>query len=521
MEFTDSEIVGMDDSNPRQFQKLVVEFLCGEKTCQELTDVELGQLRIIATRARNKGLDLAQFNELLLLLNQHRVGEGFFRYFFGKGKVKLKTVKNGIAKFRGFAMLCYGNIRYPFKQLMAASMSEIDAALRPYSTPEKVMRQEYESRPDVALEVARIDRDKTWYVGNISKRAAERESARLREIGDEGTEIPTRLTEDELEFVGERLQAVGKDIASTERTALLNTDVYLTWDHMDVYVATSMRNRWEFEETHDFISKVMSNRNLRRLKLRYFDPTQSHCANPMDKGLMEGLMLKRALCTIYMAQEYDTLGKDCELAATLAQRKPVIAYVPRIDVARHTKRIRGYHLDYFRKRYLFHLSEARLSEGECSKALGRIDKDYRNILGTFFREYEEYRGSQPFSLYHEKDEQFKDNLDSFSLVCALISTAERYAFDERAGTLKTTHPLALQVHLETGVANGVLVVRSAAECAKVLEGVLLNQLRFVIEREGNGSGPLVMRERTTRSRFRVVTNNEKLTNSFWNYYLGY
>ena len=43
-------------------------------------------------------------------------------------------------------------------------------------------------------------------------------------------------------------------------------------------------------------------------------------------------MLKRAKCTVYSVQDTDTLGKDSELAATLAQGKPVIAYVPRITV---------------------------------------------------------------------------------------------------------------------------------------------------------------------------------------------
>src|SRR5207249_585684 len=39
-----------------------------------------------------------------------------------------------------------------------------------------------------------------------------------------------------------------------------------------------------------------------------------------------------AQCTVYSVQDTDTLGKDSELAATLAQGKPVIAFVPTIDV---------------------------------------------------------------------------------------------------------------------------------------------------------------------------------------------
>ena len=54
------------------------------------------------------------------------------------------------------------------------------------------------------------------------------------------------------------------------------------------------------------------------------------------EGLAEALMLRRAACTIYFAQENDTLGKDSELASTLAQGKPVIAFVPAAASRRKT-----------------------------------------------------------------------------------------------------------------------------------------------------------------------------------------
>jgi len=44
-------------------------------------------------------------------------------------------------------------------------------------------------------------------------------------------------------------------------------------------------------------------------------------------------MLKRARCTVYSVQDTDTLGKDSELASTLAQGKPVIAFIPELDLA--------------------------------------------------------------------------------------------------------------------------------------------------------------------------------------------
>jgi hypothetical protein len=48
----------------------------------------------------------------------------------------------------------------------------------------------------------------------------------------------------------------------------------------------------------------------------------------VTKGSIECLMLERAAVTLYNAGATDTMGKDSELAATLAHGKPVIVYVP-------------------------------------------------------------------------------------------------------------------------------------------------------------------------------------------------
>ena len=79
---------------------------------------------------------------------------------------------------------------------------------------------------------------------------------------------------------------------------------------MDVYFATSMRKRWEYEDLFDFVAKLMSRPELLELNIRFFDPTQSFDKNRINKGLVEALMLKRAACTVYSVQDTDTLGKD-------------------------------------------------------------------------------------------------------------------------------------------------------------------------------------------------------------------
>src|SRR5437899_9296486 len=94
-----------------------------------------------------------------------------------------------------------------------------------------------------------------------------------------------------------------------------------------------MRAANEYEEISKFCDAVFVHPRLKKLKLRWFDPTQAYCKDRIDKGLAEALMLKRAKCTLYLVQETDTIGKDSELASTLAQGKPVIAYVPTADRA--------------------------------------------------------------------------------------------------------------------------------------------------------------------------------------------
>jgi hypothetical protein len=47
--------------------------------------------------------------------------------------------------------------------------------------------------------------------------------------------------------------------------------------------------------------------------------------------------------------------------------------------------------------------------------------------------------------------------------------------------LKELHPLSMQVDLQSGVANGILVVRNAKQCAKLLYRVLTNSVKFRIK----------------------------------------
>lgn len=101
-------------------------------------------------------------------------------------------------------------------------------------------------------------------------------------------------------------------------------------------------------------------------------------------------------------------------------------------------------------------------------------------------------------------------------LCRLIAFSEKRIYDGRANTLKRFHPLGIQVNLATGVANGVMVVRSLDECAALLRSVLTDTMEFDVVEDDS---MWYLRERISGSYFRVVTKSTKINNCFWNFYL--
>lgn len=518
MNFRDAQIEKINLDDPDSVSQMIVNDLCGERWYKDLSEKEEELLSELLSTARTKGLNYAQFNELLLLLDQDRVSEAFFEFFFGEETITLEELKEGITKFKGFAMLRYGNFRFAYKELIQKREKELEEALRPYYETTDAIREEFGRRLAKALEIEPIERNETFYTGYLSKDKYQEEAKYLALLLHENIIDTPFTSRNELVSLGEMYKDIGNDIKRAERRALTNTDIYLTWHYMDVYVATSMRSKWEFEETFDFIDVVFNYEPLEELNLRYFDPTQSKCKNRIDKGLVEGLMLKRALCTIYMAQEMETLGKDSELAATLAQGKPVLAYVPFINIDEYAEKIKKYPLDFFKKRLLSVQAEGIFED--YRKELEQCDPNFQKTKHNFLKELDEYRSSQPFSLWDEREEKFKNECVYFSTVCALLAIAEHHGFEKRAGILKHFHPLAIQVDLQSGVANGVLVVRSPKECADLLYKILTNAMSFTIRHIGEkGEGVTILEEEISGCPFRVVTDYEKLTNTFWNFYL--
>ncbi|OFW10387.1 MAG: hypothetical protein A3H96_02230 [Acidobacteria bacterium RIFCSPLOWO2_02_FULL_67_36] len=407
-------------------------------------------LKLIIVDSGRVLLPIARFNELMLHCGRPLVSAWFFEYFF-RDIETIDQFEAAVERFRIAAMWVYGNFKFAHRALGTCSEEEFSQRIR----QTKPRLPEADRQP--FTEIEDIPDDELPMLGYIS-------SGRVKAIAGIITEVERMVADpahaldiwrglgpvatkfgEALRAFGFRLEIVDGALASTppELPALLaalkerepqlmakltgaqekgrrNTHRYLTLPYLDVYVATSMRSDDDFIEQHRFVKQVFEDPEPAPLRLRYFDPTLSWVKSRITKGLVEALMLRRAKVTIYNAGERETLGKDSELAATLAQGKPVIVYV-----------------------------------------------------------------------------------------------REGAAYDARADNYRADHPLGLQIALSTGVAHGIIVVRTAAQCARLLRRVLLRELPLEVRHE-EGNYQLV--ELETQSVLRVVSDDPLLTHSFWAFF---
>ena len=456
----------------RNLQSLL-EDLTGKKAPDQFTDDGFLEKSVLDLVDREDfSIGFSQFNEILLSFGYDRLEHGFFFQFLIDGSTEFKPesqltsledLEEGIKRFRKLALIRHGNIRFAYK-LLKNNKDLLDYYIEIVFDERDV--REFTDRNPPIHPIDEIEGTDTYYLGYL----VDKEDLSAEEI----------KKRDEIRDVGKK-----------------NYQSYLASDHLDVYIATSMRERHEYYQVHKITGKIFSHEELKDLKIRFFDPTQAYCKERIDKGLFEALMLKRARCTIYFAQETDTLGKDSELASTLAQGKAVIAFVPKVDQ------------EYFSEWY----DDLQRIEPEKSEA---------HILLNQLRVFDSKAAWNNDSPVREWISN-PDQMDIEEAQKLLYRTMKSH-YDTRAATLSEVHPLGIQVNLETGVANGVLVVRDVDTCARLVKCIITYSIDFSFDihketETGTEKKYIYLRERISNCIFRVQTGDDLLTNTFWNYYI--
>jgi transcriptional regulator with XRE-family HTH domain len=330
-------------------------------------------------------------------------------------------------------------------------------------------------------------------------------------------------------------------IGATQATAQGNLSHYLAADYLDVYVATSMRSDADFVSVNDFTNQLFGHDEVRPLKLRYFNPTQSWIDDRVAKGLVEALMLRRSTLTIYMAQKEDTFGKDSEASVALGQGKPVVVYVPKlvvpeadIDSEKLGRTTQSEILSLVQQEgtsddkdlddtvdhqaLLGRLLEIRLGKvigGALATAALRHWADF-DLYGEAGRIGENERAE--YRKWLDDVRAAKETMPSPNVAMhflrVLVATTVR--FEQRARVFREVHPLALQVILSSGVLNGILVSRSVDTCARLVKALLRNDLLLDLIVDENNYRLV---EKLTGSTVRVISRHRLIGNAFSRFYL--
>lgn len=435
-----------------------------------------------ASLATSTPVGFSQFNELLISLGVDAICADYFD-FLVTGEIAqgvsvsaqvttLDELDSLAERAQKLSLLAFGNVKFGFRQFGQKPLLVRDWAtfLIPVST------DRFEKRLPSAIPLEAISIDKRPMLGYIS-----------------GDEIKKKAEKNPLDEAAQHALVSRNEVIEVGKR---NQSIYLAIHHLDIYVATSMRKKHEFHAVALFCKSLFESSKLSKLNLNYFDPTLAYAEDRIDKGLSEALMLKRAKLTIFLAQETDTLGKDSELAITLAQGKPVIAFVPQADDdffnELEVSLVAAYGQEQLVNQLLLQLQSLKSS-------LAWDDPDVKVWVQT-----------------HEDDR---------ALLLDKIRTRFRVEatkfYNNRADMLKSIHPLGIQVKLDSGTATGVLVVRTINSCSELIEAILTNNLKFAVETISSAEKKthLLLRESISNSIFRVMTYDRSLEKAFWNFYL--
>lgn len=407
--------------------------------------VSEGTPQVILDRLANlnrEPLSKVQLNQLLGLREERGVSDGFFQYYWldePRSPYKLSVVPGfatdfhqhdkiqsldhfmyGLYRIYIDGLLYRGNVREYYRDFAIKSRDEIDAFVTSNLLDTKTIK-----RRGPILPLRLISKDDRYLISEMACKSygespknksdlkdallatwAEHEKAgggsiRIKDLlsqrlGKTKFSAQQRMLEfsaddmmeesvSSIADIEERYEKIADAFVTARQAALENTKLYLSLvNDLDVYVATSMRNRKDFRTMAERCEKIFKSPKVQDLDLRYFDPTMSAADGHQDKGLIECLMVKCAKVLVYCAGEGESFGKDAEAAMALSLGKPVIFLCDEVQ-----------RQNFYREVHPL----SRLINFETGVAVGTMvtssTDDVAELLDRVFENEMEYRITQP------------------------------------------------------------------------------------------------------------------------------
>ncbi len=89
---------------------------------------------------------------------------------------------------------------------------------------------------------------------------------------------------------------------------------------------------------------------------------------------------------------------------------------------------------------------------------------------------------------------------------------------EKAAFYRDVHPLCRLIQFETGVAIGAIITNDLDQVVELIRRLFHNEMQYELEQHPDRSGYLRLRESLTGSIVRLHTNDQLLSETFWNHY---
>ena len=271
----------------------------------------------------SRAIDCSQLNELLLLVHKDRIENPFFEYFFGSG-CTIGEIPAGVERFQKTALWLYGNFVFAYRKLSRIKEAEeFRETISEVAKDPSVELKYFQRRQRKLLEVDQIDKEQTPFVGYLSGREIRADFGRCDLLWKEAGEIgPAATWEQYLGQIYEmasqsekglldaiianyksrsayadvsdfrifltnslhQLEELSKTVKAVQPRATRNQNTYLTWDHMDVYFATSMRKAWEYKDLYDFIEQLTASEELKETRPPIFRSDAGIHREPRKQG---------------------------------------------------------------------------------------------------------------------------------------------------------------------------------------------------------------------------------------------
>ena len=170
MLFVDESLSTLDPENQTGLASLL-QHLCGEKVAIGCRGAPLPPcqncqfcVKLVGARATVglPSLALEDLNDILLLVDQFPLGEAFFQFFLSAGRKEITFEQlKGIIRFKGYALLGFGNIRFAYRTLykLSKEICWLGCVHGPDTTS---LKDEYAERRNAAALPQEISADKTW-----------------------------------------------------------------------------------------------------------------------------------------------------------------------------------------------------------------------------------------------------------------------------------------------------------------------------------------------------------------------